>query len=121
MKLRTDKTILLFFILLYACSQSSEFFIGKWQILNVVEDNESIDLMENWMHLKSNGTFESYNGELKKIERGKWEYKSKEKILVIDGPGEEGDSQWILSIRNDTLIFQSISDNLCLISKKIEY
>lgn len=120
MKLRTDKTVLLLLILLCSCSQSSEFFIGKWQILNVVEDNESIDLMENWMHLKSNGTFESYDGELKKIEHGKWEYESIEKKLFIDGTGDEGDSHWRLSLRNDTLIFESTSDKLYLISKKIE-
>ncbi|MGK0446886.1 MAG: hypothetical protein ACJA2M_000655 [Polaribacter sp.] len=120
MKLRTNKIILLFFTILYACSQPSEFFIGKWQILNVVEDNVSVDLMENWMHLKKNGTFESYDGELKKVEYGKWEYQSKDKKLFIDGVGEDGDSQWSLSLRNDTLIFQSTSDNLYLISKRLE-
>jgi hypothetical protein len=120
MKLRTNIIILLFFILLYSCSQPSKFFIGKWQILNVVEDNVSIDLMENWIHLKSNGTFESYDGGIKKIEHGKWEYQPRGKKLFIDGTGDEGDSQWSLSIKNDTLIFQSTSDNLYLISKKIK-
>lgn len=121
MKLRTNKTILLFLILLYACNQSCEFFIGKWKILNVVEDNKSIDLMENWMHLKSNGTFESYDGELKKIAHGKWKYQSKEKNLFIDGIGKDIDSDWSLSIKNDTLVFQSTSKNLYLISKKIDH
>lgn len=120
MKLRADKIILIFFILLYSCKKPTAFFIGKWQILNVVEDNVSIDLKENWMHLKNNGTFESYDGELKKIEQGKWKYQSKGKKLFIDGVGENDDSHWSLSMRNDTLIFQSISDNLYLISKRIE-
>lgn len=120
MTLRLSTTILLFFILLYTCNQSSEFFIGKWQILNVVENNKPIDLVENWIHLKSNGTFESYDGELKKLEQGKWQYESKEKIIFIDGAGEDGDSQWSLSIKNDTLMFQSTSDNSYLISRKIE-
>jgi hypothetical protein len=120
MKLRADKIILLFFILLYSCSKPSHFLIGKWQILHVVKDNASIDLIENWMHFKNNGTFESYDGELKKIEHGKWKYQSNGKKLFIDAAGEDDDSHWSLSMRNDTLIFQSISDNLHLISKRIK-
>jgi len=119
MKLKTNYIIILLFILFFSCEQSSEFFVGKWQILNIVEDEVSIDLIDNWMHLKSNGTFESYDGELKKIERGKWTYQPEEKILFIDGVGKEGDSYWSLSIKNDTLIFKSTSDNLYLISTRI--
>ena len=103
----------------YSCKNSSNYFIGKWQILSVVENNKSIDLIENWMHLKDNGTFESYDGTLKKTENGKWVYKFNEKKLLIDGEGKEGDSEWILSTRNDTLFFHSTTDNLYLIAKKI--
>lgn len=120
MKQKINKIILLIFIGLYACNQSSEYFIGKWQILNVVENNKSIDLIDNWMHLKSNGTFESYDGILKKNEIGKWTYQSEEKRLFIDGEGEETDSEWTLLIKNDTLFFHSTSDNSYLIAKKIE-
>ena len=103
-----------------ACKKSPEYFIGKWQILNVVENNKSIDLIENWIHLKSNGTFQSYDGNLKKSERGKWTYLFDEKRLFIDGEGETGDSHWNLSMKNDTLIFHSTSDNLYLIAKKLK-
>lgn len=120
MKLKISKIILLIFIALFACKNSPDYFIGKWQIVNVVENDESIDLIENWMHLKSNGTFNSYDGTLKKNETGKWTYQLKEKILLIDGEGEEGDSEWILSTKNDTLFFHSTSNNLFLIAKKIE-
>jgi len=120
MKLKISKAIILIFIGLYACNKSSEYFIGKWQILNVVENNESVDLIENWMHLKSNGTFESYDGNLKKNESGKWAYHFKEKRLFLDGDGEKADSEWTLSIKNDTLFFHSTSDNLYLIVKKMK-
>ncbi len=120
MKFRTVTTIFSSLILLYSCGQPTEFFIGKWQILSVVEDNNSFDLNENWMHLKSNGTFESYDGDLKKLEHGQWNYQAEKKTLLIEGEGESGDSQWDLSIRNDTLIFQSVSDNLYLIAKKMK-
>lgn len=120
MKLKVSKTILLIFIGLYACNKSPEYFIGKWQILSVVENNKSIDLIENWMHLKSNGTFESYDGNLKKNESGKWTYQFKEKKMFIDGEGEKGDSEWTLSMKNDTLIFTSTSNNLYLNAKKMQ-
>lgn len=120
MNLRIFKTIILMFILLNSCSQSSDFFIGKWHILHVVENNKSIDLIENWMHLKNDGTFESYDGDLKKMEYGTWNYTPKDKRLFIDAKGETGDSHWNLSIKNDTLIFKSTTDNLYLVSKKIE-
>jgi hypothetical protein len=119
MKLKVSKTILLIFIGLYACNTTPEYFIGKWQILNVVENNKSIDLIENWMHLKSNGTFESYDGSLKKNESGKWTYQVEEKRLFIDSEGEKADSEWTLSIKNDTLFFHSTSDNFYLVAKKI--
>ena len=111
--------MLLLFIGISACKKSPEYFIGKWQILNVVEGDTSTDLIENWMHLKKNGTFDSYDGTLKKGESGKWTYKLEEKIILIDGEGKEGDSQWILATRNDTLFFHSTSGNLYLIAKKI--
>lgn len=118
MKLKIRKAILLIFIALYACNTSSEYFIGKWHILNVVENNESIPLIENWIHLKGNGTFESYDGDLEKSEHGKWRYSFKEKRLFIDAEGENADSNWRLSSRNDTLFFHSTTNNLYLIAKK---
>lgn len=118
--LRIFKTIIPVFILLTSCSQSSEFFIGKWRILHVVENNKSIDLIENWMHLKNDGTFESYDGHVKKMEYGTWSYTPEDKRLFIDANGEAGDSQWNLSIKNDTLIFKSTTDNVSLISKKVK-
>jgi len=69
MKQKTRKTILIIFIVLYACNQSSEYFIGKWQILNIVENNESVELVQNWIHLKSDRTFENYDGNLKKMKK----------------------------------------------------
>ena len=113
--------MLLVFMGLCACHKSSEYFIGKWQILKAVEHNESIDIPENWIHLKSDGTFESYDGTLKKNESGKWTYQFKEKKLFIDDDeGEDKDSKWALSMKNDTLIFHSTSENLYLIAKKME-
>lgn len=63
---RIRNIVLLIFIGVYACKKSPEYFIGKWQILNVVEDDKSTNLVENWMYLKKNGTFDSYDGTLKK-------------------------------------------------------
>lgn len=103
MKLKISTIIILIFIGFIACNKSPEYFIGKWQIMNVVENNESIDLIENWMHLKSNGTFESYDGNLIRSESGKWNYQFREKRLFIDGEGEKADSEWTLSTKNDTL------------------
>lgn len=111
--------LILIHIALHACKISPEYFVGKWEILNVVENNESIDLVENWIHLKSDGTFESYDGELKKIEHGQWKYQFKERKLFIEGTGLDSDSQWNLFKKNDTLIFQSTSYDMYLISKKI--
>ena len=117
---RTTLTLVLFLILLASCRQTPEPFIGKWQILTVVEGNQSIDLMENWMHLKEDGSFESYDGALKKKESGKWTYTSETKQLFIDGEGNKGDSHWRLSLQTDTLLFHSITDSVYLISKKME-
>ena len=111
--------MLLLFIGFSACKKSSEYFIGKWQILHIVENNQSVDLIENWMHLKPNGTYDSYDKTSKKSESGKWTYKPKEQTLLIDGEGEEGDSQWTLTTKNDTLYFHSTSSNLYLIATKI--
>ncbi len=72
------------------------------------------------MLLKSNGTFDSYDGSLKKNGNGKWTYDSNKKILAIDSDGDEGDSEWVLSTSNDTLFFHSTSANLYLIAKKIK-
>ena len=120
MKLKISTFILLLFIGLIACNKPSEYFISKWQILNVVEKDESIALHENWIHFKSDGTFNSYDGDLKKNESGKWTYQSKVKSLFIDGEGEKGDSQWTLSMKKDTLIFKSPSNDLYLIAKKMQ-
>ncbi len=120
MKLKIHKIVLLVFVGLYACNKSTEYFIGKWQILSDVANNESIDLTENWIYLKNNGTFESYDGNLKKNEIGKWTYQLKEKRLFLDGEGENADSEWILSMQNDTLFFHSTSDNSYLIAQKIK-
>ena len=89
--------------------------------MNVVNDNESVDLIDNWMHLKSNGTFESYDGNLKKSESGTWTYQFREQRLFINGEGENADSEWTLSTKNDTLFFHATSDNLYLIAKKIQH
>ena len=115
-----NKTLILILFVFYTCSDAPEYFVGKWQILSIVENNESIDLAENWIHLRSDGTFESYDGVLDKIEMGKWVYQHKEKQLFIDGQEKDGDSYWHLSIKKDTLIFQSTSDKLYLVAKKME-
>ncbi len=106
---------------LYACKEAPKYFIGKWQIKSLeLEQNESVDLPDNWMHLKDDGTFESYDGNEKKNERGSWTFNSEENKLLIDGEGEQADSEWILSLRNDTLIFHSEANNLNLIAIEIE-
>ncbi len=120
MTLKGIITLVILFVALHACKRSQDYFIGKWQILHVVENNASVDLIDNWMHLKSNGTFESYDGDLKKHEKGRWTYQLDEKRLFIDGEGDTGDSQWDLSIKNDTLLFHSITNNLYLIAKKLK-
>lgn len=109
-------------ICLFGCSsQSPNFFIGKWQILSVVENDQHLILKNNWMHLKDDGSFDSYDGDSDKSETGNWEYEPKEKILNINGNvGEEDNSKWILLMRNDTLIFSSNENNLYLKAIKME-
>ena len=101
-------------ILLLACGRSSEFFIGKWQILSVVEDDQVMDLHENWIHLKEDGTFSSYDGEAKKSETGKWLFDNSSNELFIDGEGDSEDSYWLLSLKNYTLIFRSVNGSMYL-------
>ena len=102
-------------------NSSSEFFIGKWHIINVVENDQSIDLNDNWMHLKSDGTFNSYDGDSDKKEKGKWTYSVSEKVLYIDGDlSNSDDSEWIMSFKNDTLFFSAKKDKLFLIAKKMK-
>ncbi|WP_323788108.1 hypothetical protein [Psychroserpens sp.] len=119
MKSNVSKLLVVLFIGLYSCSKSPEFFIGKWQILSIVENNKTTDLKDNWMHLKDDGTFESYNGTINKTETGKWTYQPTKKELFIDGPGENGDTFWYLLLKKDNLIFQSTTKNSYLIAKKI--
>ena len=120
MKLKISTCIICLCFSFISCNTSSEYFIGKWQILTVVENNTVIELTENWMHLKSNGIFESYDGGLKKNESGTWSYQLENKILAIDGEGKAGDSQWKLSMKNDTLIFQATADDLYLTAVKMQ-
>ncbi len=108
---------LLLLVLCSACRQSDDYFIGKWQIVHVVENDAAIALEDNFMHVKRNGTFNSYDGSLNKHETGTWAYRDDKKILIIDG--EDDDSKWKLSLRNDTLFFHALSGNLYLIAKEI--
>ncbi|MBO3700205.1 hypothetical protein [Roseivirga sp. E12] len=107
---------------LFSCSsQSPNFFIGKWQILSVVENDQHIVLKNNWMHLKEDGSFDSYDGDSDKSETGNWEYEPKEKLLnIIGNAGDEDNSKWILLMRNDTLIFTSSENNLELKAIKMK-
>lgn len=118
------KNIILLILILIgiSCTKSpSEFLIGKWQILNVVENDQSIELNDNWMHLKSDGTFNSHDGDSDKNENGKWTYIENEKVLYIDdGSGNSDGSEWILSFKSDTLIFSAKKDSLYLIAKKLK-
>ncbi len=116
------KTLILIFIFIgIGCSQnSSDFFIGKWQILRVVEGTTSIALNDNWIHIKSDGTFTGYDGESNTNENGKWTYKINEKVLYLDdASGDSMNSKWILSFKNDTLFFKNKKNNSYLISKKV--
>lgn len=107
-------------MLCLSCKKSIDLFIGKWKIIEVVENENVIPLQENWIHLKPNGTFESYDGYLKKNEKGTWKYESKNKKLFIDAPGDKNDSDWRIELKNDTLYFQSIIDDSYLVSIKKE-
>lgn len=119
MNSKINKLFLLVFIVCYACSTSSDYFIDKWQITHVVENNTYTALSENWMHLKNDHTFESYDGDIKKVETGTWEYYPHKKRLHIYGEGDEGDSQWRLSVKKDTLFFHSLTEDLFLIATQI--
>ncbi len=99
--------IILLIFLVNCSSQPTEFFIGKWQILAVVENHKRITLNNNWMHLKNDGRFDSYDGDSDKSEMGNWEYDSGSKTLHINGNSENDDSKWVLSMRSDTLLFSS--------------
>ena len=103
----------------FGCHESSEFFIGKWQILSIVENNKNFELKENWIQLKSNGTFTSYDGELNKTESGFWKHDNKTNDLLIDDEEDAGDSSWNLEMRNDSLIFKSTIDSTYLISTRL--
>ena len=84
----------------------------------MIENNESISLQENWIHLMPNGSFESFDGALNKKEYGNWIYESKSKNLFIDGAGEKNDSEWQLEFKKDTLFFRSTSNDSYLVSLK---
>jgi len=119
MKTKVVQLLLLFCLCLFGCNKSSEFFIGKWQILSVVENDESIRLIDNWIHLKVDGTFTSYDGELEKKENGNWHYENKTGELIIDGNEDSEDSRWYLQTKNDTLIFKSNNKTTYLYAVKI--
>jgi len=114
--------IIILLICLFGCSSKSPFFfIGKWQILSIVDNNQDFGLKNNWIHLKKDGEFDSYDGDSDKSEAGKWGYNPKDKLLYIySNTDEEDDSKWILSMRNDTLIFSSNENDLSLKAIKIE-
>ena len=118
MKPKYTIPLCLLLVLLGACKKSPTYFLGKWEILNVVEHDTTIDLVDNWIMLNKDGTFESYDGNLKKKEVGKWMYDPKSKRLVIDGAGETNDSEWTLARKQDTLFFHATSGNMYLIGKR---
>jgi hypothetical protein len=121
MNMRNAILLLLFFLGANCTNRPSKIFIGKWQIINVVENGQFIKLNDNWMDLKSDGTFSSYDGNSNKKENGKWVYSEKEKVLSIDdASGNNDDSEWILLIKADTLIFTAKKGNLYLIAKRIK-
>ncbi|MEQ9232393.1 MAG: hypothetical protein RIF46_17055 [Cyclobacteriaceae bacterium] len=97
-------------------SKSQNFFIGKWQILSVTENDQQMDLNNNWIQLNSDDGFVSYDGNSGKSEAGNWIYYPAEKTLSInESNGEEsGESSWKLMMRNDTLIFSSTEKKLYL-------
>lgn len=120
--MRPTSTILLCFLLVAfcACKKSTDYFFGKWQILKVVEHDVTMALDDNWIALKGDGTFESYDGALKKKELGNWTYDHRSKKLSIDGTGKANDSEWTLTMKQDTLFFHATSSKVYLIAKKIE-
>ncbi|MDF1697581.1 MAG: hypothetical protein P1U56_17180 [Saprospiraceae bacterium] len=110
-------SLLLLFMSLVSCKKTPDFFIGKWKILHVVENKTTSGIKETWMQLKSDGSFESYDGELGKHEKGKWKYKKASNTLIINGSDGEN-SHWNLSLENDTLYFNSIEIDMYLTSIK---
>jgi len=77
-------------------------------------------LDNNWIHLKDDGRFVSYDGDSNKSENGNWEYDPKGKVLYIKGNTGEKDSKWILLMKNDTLTFSSNENNLYLIAVEMK-
>ncbi len=122
MNFKINKLFVLVFIGLSACGESHDYYIGKWQIthIHIVSNSTRTPLNDNWMHLKQDRTFESYDGNLKKKETGVWKYESSQKRLFIDGAGDKNDSEWRLSVKNDTLFFHSITGDIYLIANEIE-
>jgi uncharacterized protein with GYD domain len=83
-------------------------FIGKWQILSIVENNQPSELTDNWINLMGNGTFESNDGESKINRTGKWNYfPAEQKLYIHSDADEKDDSEWFISSQNDTLIFRA--------------
>ena len=119
MNLKTALSVGLLLFAFASCTKPEDQFIGKWQILTVVENNTPVSLKDNWMYLKPDGTFDSFDGDLGKHESGLWTYQSKSQTLLIDGNGEDGDSEWRISTKNDTLFFHATSGNLYLTAIKM--
>ena len=118
--MKLQLTALVFFITLHACKKDPQYFIGKWQITSVVTQNDTIQLADNWMHLKGDLTFVSYDGMEQKEEVGFWSYTPDDNILIIDGAGDDDDSQWTLSMNQDTLFFHATSEDLLLMAIPLE-
>ena len=119
MKLHLAKLFLVLSFCIYGCSQKTELFIGKWQIVVVEESSEKVELKDNWIHINANGTFTSFDGELNKTESGNWNYDKNTGQLFINGDQDSEDSIWHLQTQNDTLIFKSTSDPVYLYA--VEY
>ena len=119
MKLKYIVVLYLLVVLPSACQKTPTYFLGKWEIRKVVEQDTTIDLEDNWILLHKDGTFQSYDGAINKEEVGHWMYDHKSKRLVIDGNGETADSEWTLTIKQDTLFFHATSGNMYLIGKKV--
>lgn len=71
-----------------------------------MKSSPPISLNDNWINLKSDETFNSYDGESNKDESGSWSYSLNDKKLYINSDsGEKNDSEWFIHTTNDTLIF----------------
>ncbi len=119
MKLKYLLGLCLLLVLFSACRKNPTYFLGKWEILHVVDQESTIDLVDNWIMLNSDGSFESYDGALKKKEVGNWSYIPKSKKLIIDGAGDTADSVWTLTRKQDSLFFHGIPGKVYLIGKKV--